>query len=85
MSSPTEAAYPCIVCGEPTADHPGCCSTPCKAQADLEIRRNRARIVELRRGASSPDGSDEQQALVDRNAELEAALVNSAPPLGRRA
>lgn len=77
----TEATYRCTICGAPADREPGMCSPHCRVEADLELRRNRARMHELRRGLHvSPDDGRELRGIYDRNAELVHALINSVPP-----
>lgn len=70
----------CMTCGALTRPGAGLCSTHCRAEADLELRRNRALARELRRGLHViAKHRLELRRLDDRNAELQEALVASVP------
>ena len=78
----TKSAYGCAVCEAPVESEPTVCSSQCRAEADLELRRNRARIRELRRGLHvAPAEGRELRGIYDRNAELLHALLEWVPPL----
>lgn len=77
----TRATYRCAICRAPASREPDLCSPHCRAEADLELRRNRARVRELRRGLHvAPDEGRELRGIYDRNAELLHALIDPAPP-----
>lgn len=72
----------CLVCGGSTETDPGLCSTHCRAEADLEIRHNRRRLRELRQaGDANGRHGREIRGILDRNATLDLALINSAASL----
>lgn len=72
----------CLMCGAATENDPGLCSTHCRAEADMELRRNRARMQQLRRpGGPTGHHGRELRGLLDRNATLDLAIINSAPLL----
>lgn len=71
----------CLSCGAP-GPASGLCSTHCRVEADLEVRRIRARARYLRRRPQIlAKDRFELRSLDDRNAELQEALVASAPQL----
>lgn len=74
----TSTGAACLVCGTPTDRDPGLCSTHCRAEADLELRRNRDRLRELRRGGDTTGpGGREIRGLLDRNAALDLAIIET--------
>lgn len=82
VTDSAQLPFRCLMCGNPVSREPDLCSTHCRAEADLELRSNRARIIELRRGRNlGQQGNREIRGIFDRNAELLHALIDSASPV----
>lgn len=77
--SGADPAYRCLICGHAMERDVGLCSTHCRADADMELRHNRRLRVQLRH--SDGHGSREVRRLLERDADLRLALLNSAPAL----